>query len=84
VLAVIELLRQAMEREAIRRIDAAEFDGEVVERLGRTFLSLARRMRKLESQFGLHDADLNLNLGPLRELLWAGDDRPRNGFDVGR
>ena len=80
VLAVIELLREAMEREAIRRIDAGDFDAEEIERLGSTFLALARRMDELGSQFGLRDEDLNLNLGPLSELLWAGDDRPGNGI----
>ncbi len=80
VLAVIELLCEAMERQAIRRIDAGEFDAEDVERLGSTFLALAERMDELRRHFGLRDEDLNLNLGPLSKLLWSEDDRPDSGI----
>jgi Gas vesicle protein K len=69
VLTVIELLRQLMERQALRRIDAGTLSDEEVERLGRTFLALAERMQELKSAFGLADEDLNLNLGPLGDLM---------------
>ncbi len=69
VLTLIELLRQLMERQALRRIDAGTLADEEVERLGRTFLALAERMDELKETFGLSDRDLNLNLGPLGDLL---------------
>jgi len=40
-----------------------------VERLGLTFMRLAERMEELKAEFGLEDADLNLNLGPLGDLV---------------
>ena len=69
VLTVVELLRQLMERQALRRIDAGGLTPEQEERLGQTFLELSRRMEELKSEFGLDDEDLNLNLGPLGNLL---------------
>jgi hypothetical protein len=69
VLTLIELLRQLMERQAIRRVEAGTVDEEQVERLGRTFMALEERMDELKAHFGLSDEDLNLDLGPLGRLL---------------
>jgi hypothetical protein len=69
VLTVIELLRQLMERQALRRVDAGGLSDEEIERLGQTFLALSQRMDELKHEFGLSDEDLNLNLGPLGDLM---------------
>jgi hypothetical protein len=69
VLTLIELLRQLMERQALRRIEAGSLSDEEIERLGQTFLKLDARMEELKQVFGLEDEDLNLNLGPLGDLL---------------
>jgi hypothetical protein len=69
VLTVVELLRQLMERQALRRMDNGTLSDEQIERLGETFLRLERRMRELTEHFGLEEGDLNLNLGPLGDLL---------------
>ncbi len=69
VLTLIELLRQLMERQALRRIEGGTLTDEEIERLGRTFLALAERMEELKETFGLRDEDLNLNLGPLGDLM---------------
>lgn len=69
VLTIVELLRQLMERQALRRIDDGSLSQEEEERLGRTFLALAQRMEELKEIFGLEDKDLNLDLGPLGNLL---------------
>ena len=66
---VVELLRQLMERQAIRRIEGGSLTEEEIERLGLTFLRLAERMEELKTQFGLDDEELNLDLGPLGDLL---------------
>jgi hypothetical protein len=76
VLTLVELLRELMERQALRRIDAGGLTAEEVERLGRTFLALAERMEELKDVFGLRDEDLNLDLGPLGRLMytnWEGE-----------
>lgn len=69
VLTVIELLRRLMEQQAIRRIEAGSLTDEEVERMGQTFLKLEAKMAELKRTFGLDDEDLNLNLGPLGNLM---------------
>jgi hypothetical protein len=69
VLTIVELLRQIMERQALRRIDGGTLSEEQVERLGRTFMELDRRLEELREEFGLTEEDLNLDLGPLGRLL---------------
>jgi len=69
VLTIVELLRQLMERQALRRIDGGGLCEDEVERLGRTFMELDKRMEELRTEFGLDAEDLNLNLGPLGNLL---------------
>src|SRR5437660_12724277 len=69
VLTLIELLRQLMERQALRRIEGGTLSEEEIERLGRTFMALAERMDELKETFELEDDDLNLNLGPLGNLM---------------
>src|SRR5438874_12414852 len=69
VLTLIELLRQLMERQALRRMEQGTLDDEQIERLGQTFMKLEQRMQELTEQFGLDQRDLNLNLGPLGDLL---------------
>jgi hypothetical protein len=69
VLTLIELLRQLMERQALHRIDGGSLSDEEIERLGQTFMKLDVRMEELKKIFGLEDEDLNLDLGPLGNLL---------------
>ena len=69
VLTIIELLRQLMERQALHRIEGGSLSEEEIERLGRTFMALADRMEELKVAFGLEGEELNLNLGPLGDLL---------------
>ena len=69
VLTLIELLRQLMERQALRRMDDGTLTDEQIEELGLTFMRLAERMDELKETFGLRDEDLNLDLGPLGSLV---------------
>lgn len=64
VLTIVELLRDLMERQALRRIEGGTLSDDEVERLGVTFLELAQRMEQLKQVFGLSGEDLNLHLGP--------------------
>ena len=68
VLTLVEVLRELMERQALRRMDAGTLTDDEIERLGRTFLALRDRMDELKEAFGLSDEDLNLDLGPLGRL----------------
>ncbi|MGX1129193.1 hypothetical protein RKD49_001383 [Streptomyces glaucescens] len=69
VLTVVELLRQLMERQAVRRFDEGTLSAEQEERLGTALMLLDRRMDELCEQHGLSRSDLNLDLGPLGPLL---------------
>jgi len=69
VLIVIELVRRLMEHQAMRRVEAGSLSDEEIERLGETFLKLGNRMDELKTAFGLENEDLNLNLGPLGDLM---------------
>lgn len=68
VLTVIELLREILEHQAIRRMDGGTLSEEQVERLGLALLKLKERMDELKATFGLSDEDLNIDLGPLGRL----------------
>jgi predicted nuclease with TOPRIM domain len=68
VLAVVDLLRELMERQALRRMEAGSLDEEEVERLGTAFMKLEERMEELKEQFELSDEDLAMTLGPLGNL----------------
>ena len=69
VLTLVELLRQLMERQALRRMEQGSLTDDQIERLGETFMKLEQRMQELKAEFGLDDRDLNLSLGPLGDLL---------------
>jgi hypothetical protein len=68
VLTLVEVLRELMERQALRRMDSGTLDDDEIERLGATFIALRERMEELKDVFGLTDEDLNLDLGPLGKL----------------
>ena len=68
VLTVIELLREVLEHQAIRRIDGGTLSYSEIERLGLALLKLNHRMDELKTIFGLTDEDLNIDLGPLGRL----------------
>ena len=69
VLTLVELLRQLMERQALRRMENGTLTDEQIDRLGETFMKLEARMQELQAHFELEDRDLNLKLGPLGDLL---------------
>ena len=71
VLTVVELLRQLMERQALRRVEEGSVTDEQAERLGDTLMRLDQRMTELLEKFGLEREQLNIDLGPLGTLLPA-------------
>ena len=69
VLTIIELLRQLMERQAMRRVESDSLTDEQLEELGLTLMRLEEKMEELKMIFGLEAEDLNIELGPLGKLL---------------
>ena len=69
VLGLIELLHQLLERQAIRRMEGGTLTDQQVEDMGLALMKLEEKIREIAQQFGLKPEDLNLNLGPLGNLL---------------
>jgi hypothetical protein len=69
VLTIIELVRQLLERQAVKRIEAETVTEAEIERMGETFMKLEQVMIELKARFGFDAEELNLNLGPLGNLL---------------
>ena len=69
VLTVIELVRQLMEAQALRRVDEGDLTDEQVEGLGLGLMHLEEAMDELKGRYDLTAADLNIDLGPLGKLL---------------
>lgn len=69
VLTLVELIRKLLEKQAMRRVEAGSLTDEEIERVGETLMKLENKMKELKEIFGLKDEELNLNLGPLGDLL---------------
>ena len=69
VLTVVELVRELLERQAIRRMEGGSLTDEEVDNLGLTFKKLSEKMEELKEFFGIEGDDLNIDLGPLGKLL---------------
>lgn len=68
VLSLVEFLRELMERQAIRRMEAGTLTADQTEAVGVALMRLEETVRELAVRFGLSPADLNLELGPLGKL----------------
>ena len=69
VLTIVELVRQLMEAQALRRVDEGDLSDLQVEELGTALMRLEEAMDRLKAQYDLTATDLNLDLGPLGTLL---------------
>ena len=69
VLTLVEFIRQVLERQAIRRMEANTLTAEETESVGLALMRLEQTVRDLADQFGLKPEDLNLDLGPIGKLM---------------
>jgi len=69
VLTLVELIRQLLERQAIRRMEAGTLTDDETENVGRALMKLQETIADLATQFDLDPAELNLDLGPMGKLL---------------
>ena len=63
VLAIMELLRELMELQAIRRLEAGSLSHEQEESLSEALFRSREKIRDLAREFGLSEDDLALGLG---------------------
>lgn len=69
VLSLIELLRRLLERQAVRRMEGGSLDDAKIEEMGLALMKLEQKINEIAALFGLRPEDLNLELGPLGNLL---------------
>ena len=69
VLTLVKLLHELLERQGLRRIEAGSLTERQIERLGLTLMQQAQEIDRLRREFGLEEEDLNIDLGPLGQLL---------------
>jgi Gas vesicle protein K len=69
VLTLVKLLHELLERQGIRRIESGSLTEDQIERLGLTLMKQAQEIDRLRREFGLEEEDLNIDLGPLGQLL---------------
>lgn len=69
VLTLVELIRKLLEKQATRRVEAGSLSDEEIERIGEALMNIEEKMKELKDIFGVKDEELNINLGPLGDLL---------------
>lgn len=69
LLTVVELIRQLMEAQIIRRMEAEELSDEELERASESLRKLEEQVIQLCDVFGIDPKDLNIDLGEVGSLL---------------
>lgn len=69
VLTIVELIRQLLERQALRRMDRGTLSDEEIEAVGLALEQLEQTVHELADLFEIPAEDLSLELGPLGRLL---------------
>ena len=69
VLTLVELIRQLLERQAIRRMEAGTLTGHQTESVGLALMRLQETILELAKRFDISPDELNLDLGPVGKLL---------------
>jgi len=69
VLTLVELIRKLLEKQAMKKVDGGSLSDEEIERIGEALMKLENKMQELKEIFGLKDEELNVNLGPLGDLM---------------
>lgn len=79
VVTVIEILLDALQREAIRRMEAGDLSDAEIERVGRTLQAVEAEINRLKSEHGIEAETDRLRDqldGLVRDALVDIDDRP--------
>jgi hypothetical protein len=69
VLTLVELIRQVLERQAIRRMETGTLSADQTESVGLALMRLQETIVDLAKQFDIPPHELNLDLGPLGRLI---------------
>lgn len=69
ILTIVELIRKLMEKEAFRRVKKGTLSPVEIQKLGLSLKAVKKKMQEIQAIFGIENEDLNLNLGPLGDLM---------------
>jgi hypothetical protein len=69
VLGLVEMLRRLLERQAVRRMEGGSLTDQQIEEMGQALMKLEEKVHEIATHFGLKPEDLNLDLGPVGNLL---------------
>lgn len=69
VLTLVELIRRLLEKEAFRRVKRKTLSPIEIQKLGLSLKAIEKKIREIQALFGIEDEDLNLDLGPLGNLM---------------
>ena len=69
VLTLVELIRRLMEKEAFRRVKRGTLSSVEIQKLGLSLKAVKKKIEEIQTIFGIEDEELNLDLGPLGELM---------------
>lgn len=68
VLTLVELIRQILERQAVRRMENQTLTEEETENVGMALMRLQETVLDLAAQFDIDASELTLDLGPIGRL----------------
>ena len=69
ILTLVELIRRLMEKEAFRRVKKGTLSPAEVQKLGLSLKAVKKKIEEIKAIFGIEDEELNLDLGPLGNLM---------------
>lgn len=69
VLTLVELIRRLMEKEAFRRVKRGSLSPGEIQKLGLSLKAVKKKIKEVQAIFGIEDEELNLDLGPLGNLM---------------
>jgi hypothetical protein len=69
VLTLVELIRKLLEKEAFRRVKRGTLSKAEIQKLGLSLKAVKTKIKEIQTIFGIEDEELNLDLGPLGNLM---------------
>ena len=69
VLTLVELIRKLLEKESYRRVKRGALSPVEIQKLGLSLKAIKKKIKEIQAIFGIEDEDLNLDLGPLGNLM---------------
>jgi len=69
ILTLVELIRRLMEKEAYRRVKRGSLSSTEIQKLGLSLKAVKKKIEEIQTIFGIADEELNLDLGPLGNLM---------------